>query len=118
MITQQRIDESSEQVRVAASQGYNQFRAAKSRHNDLLEQYRQQQIAESGLDPNGRAYVIGNTYKHRQTLKGMGLRWDAGHNAWVGTNAQLFGVDMPTGCRLVGQSEAALESMDHEHSIY
>lgn len=118
MITQQQIDESSEQVRVAASQGYNQFRAAKSHHNDLLEQLRQQQIAESGLDPDSRAYVVGNTYRHRQALKGMGLQWDAGHNAWVGTNSQLHGVSLPAGCRLVGQSEAALESMDHEHSIY
>lgn len=60
-------------------------------------------------------YVIGNTYSHRKTLKALGMRWDAGHHAWVG---RVDPHDLPTGCRLATKAEAALRSMDHDGSAY
>lgn len=60
-------------------------------------------------------YVVGNTYKRRAALKRLGLKWDAGHHAWTGRVSQEM---LPSGCRIVSKSEAALLSMDHEYSAY
>ena|SRR3990167_5592897 len=118
MITQQQIDDSRDAMQAAASAGYDQFRAAQSAHKALVAAERAERMTAAGINPSGIAYVVGDTYRHRKTLLSLGLTWDSGHNAWTGTNALLFGIDLPAGCRLVSQSTAALASMDHAASDY
>lgn len=117
MTTQQQIAESQARLKQAASLGYDLYQAAKADHEELLAAHRKQEMAESGIVAGQPIYVVGQTYPHRALLKRLGLKWSAGYHAWVGTAEQLHGAALPAGCRITTHGQAALESMDHEHSI-
>ena len=107
--TQAQIDAASEAVRVAASKSYDQYMSAKAAYDRLVAD-------RDASRPAVRVYVVGNTFPHRAALEALGLRWDAGHHAWVGMLRE--GSKLPAGCLTVSQGEAAIMSMDHADSIY
>lgn len=117
-LSQEQIDDSAAKCQAAASQGYAAYSAAKAAHADLIEAYRLQRMAEAGISPSDKIYIVGKTYAAKKDLARMGCTWSSGHNAWVGTAAQIWDKTLPTGCRAVSQSSAALRSMDTTGSDY
>src|SRR5687767_13513850 len=106
-VTQVQIDASAERVKQAASQGYATYSAATSEHKALLAAFNAQQ-------PERRIVVVGDTYRQRNALRKMGLRWDDVARAWVGMVRGA--VTLPHGCREAKWEAAALATMDHTDS--
>jgi hypothetical protein len=104
--TETKITEARKRVSEAASEGYAAFMAAKA------------ELAAIEAELPSRAahgYVVGETYAHRKELHSLGMRWDAGHRAWVG---EVDPADLPRGCALISHAAAALNSMNHADSAY
>ncbi len=111
-VTQEQVDAAQALVTAAASQGYDAFRAAQAARDALIARRDEESGAASEM-----VYVVGETFRAKDRLRRMGLRWDAGHHAWVGTRAQVRD-GVPTGCRIVDRATAGLASMDHADSAY
>ena len=105
------ISQAKEQMSLAAGQGYAAFAAAKSALAKLVAQ-------RDASMPATPVYVVGNTYAHRKALSSIGLKWDAGHKAWIGMLTQAAIDSLPRGCSVVSRGDAAMQSMDSEYSVY
>jgi len=79
-VTQEQVDAAQALVTAAASQGYDAFRAAQAARDALIARRDEESGAASEM-----VYVVGETFRAKDRLRRMGLRWDAGHHAWVGT---------------------------------
>lgn len=109
MITQADLDACKARLQAAASQSYEASQKARGEYQALLAAWTAQQ-------PERRVIVVGNTYPHRDALKRLGLKWDAGTHAWTGV--VRGGLALPAGCRETTAVDAALASMSHAGSAY
>lgn len=117
IITAEQIQAAQDAASKAASKSYGEFVAAKATLESLQAAFRRQQAVATGIDLTESVVVVGKTYRHRDALKRMGLKWQSGVRGWVGNRGQVID-GVPTGCEVLSHAEAALRSMDHEDSAY
>lgn len=109
-------------TKAAFGRGYEVYSACVAVEAGLRRAIRAVEEAEAtaakAATPNVMRYVTGNTFRNRDALKRLGLRWNPGIQAWTGMSHDLMNVTLPAGCHFTSHADAALASMDHADSDY
>lgn len=106
------IEIAEENVRIAASKGYDAYTNAKRALQDLQDQAL---IAELGDTADDTVVVLGKTYQVKSEIKSLGFNWNQIVKGWVGKRKDIHG-QVPDGCYLETYGQAALNTMDKADS--